>query len=181
MKITKTPLKDCYLIEVPTFGDDRGFFMEAFNKQRMSDHLAIEFEIKQVNFASSSKNILRGLHYQEPPFSQTKIVGISRGAVLDVVVDLRKDSPSYLQHYKILLDHPSKLFLVPKGFAHGYYTLTDDTFFFYFVDSPYSPDHEKGLLYNDPSLAIDWGFSSDPIVSEKDLNQPTLDKVKNQF
>ena len=181
MKITETPLKDCYLIEATAFGDERGFFMEAFNKQKLKEELNVEFEIEQVNFASSAKNVLRGLHYQDAPYSQTKLVGVTRGAVIDLVVDLRKDSPSYLQHYKVLLDHPSKLFLVPKGFAHGYLTLSDDTLFYYLVDAPYSPKHEMGILYNDPALNIDWGQQDSPIVSDKDLNQPTLDKVHNHF
>ena len=181
MNVTKTPLKDCYLIEVPSFGDERGFFMEAFNQQKIKEELDIQFDIQQVNFASSSKNVLRGLHYQDAPFSQTKLVGVTRGAVLDIAVDIRKGSPSYLQHYAVVLDHPTKLFLVPKGFAHGYVTLTDDTLFFYFVDAPYSPDHELGIRYNDDTLAINWNFQEKPIVSQKDLNQPTLDKVKNNL
>ncbi|MCP4457794.1 MAG: dTDP-4-dehydrorhamnose 3,5-epimerase [Cytophagales bacterium] len=181
MKITETPLKDCYLVESTTFGDERGFFMEAFNKQKLKEELNVELEIKQVNFASSSKNVLRGLHYQDAPHSQTKLVGVTHGAVLDVAVDLRKNSPSYLKSYSVLLDHPSKLFLVPKGFAHGYYTMSDDTLFFYFVDTPYSPQHELGILYNDPELAVDWGQLIDPVVSKKDLNQPTLDNVRNHF
>ena len=181
MNITKTPLKDCSLIEVPSFGDERGFFMEAFNHQKIKEELGIQFDIQQVNFASSSKNVLRGLHYQDAPFSQTKLVGVTRGAVMDVAVDIRKDSPSYLQHYTVVLDHPTKLFLVPKGFAHGYVALTDDTLFFYFVDAPYSPEHELGILYNDDTLDINWGFLEEPIVSEKDLKQPTLDMAKNNF
>ena len=181
MKITKTPLKDCYLIEAPSFGDERGFFMEAFNHQKIKEKLDIQFHIKQVNFASSSKNVLRGLHYQDAPFAQTKLVGVTSGAVLDVAVDIRKDSPSYLQHYAVVLDHPTKLFLVSEGFAHGYVTLTDDTLFFYFVNAPYYPSHELGILYSDPGLGIDWNLKEAPIVSEKDLKQPTLDKVKNNF
>ncbi len=181
MKITKTPLKDCYYIETRSFGDERGFFMEAFNQQKIHDELGISFDVKQVNFASSAKSVLRGLHYQDAPFSQTKIVGVTRGAVLDVAVDLRKNSPSYLQHYGVVLDHPSKLFLVPRGVAHGYYTLSDNTLFFYFVDAPYSPDHELGIIYNDATLNINWQLVEEPIVSQKDLNQPTLDKIKNNF
>lgn len=181
MKITETPLKDCYLIEVTSFGDERGFFMEAFNQDRLNQELGLQFEVKQVNFASSSKNVLRGLHYQDAPYSQTKLVGVTRGAVYDMVVDLRKDSPTYLKSYKATLDEPGKLLLVPRGLAHGYYTLENDTLFYYFVDAVYSPDHEKGVLYNDKELNLDWGFSDDPIVSQKDLNQPTLAEVQNNF
>jgi dTDP-4-dehydrorhamnose 3,5-epimerase len=181
MKITPTPLKDCFLIEVTSFGDDRGFFMESFNQKGLNDELGIEFEIKQVNFAGSSKNVLRGLHYQDSPYSQTKLVGVTHGAVLDVVVDLRQDSPTYLKHYKARLDQKGVLLLVPKGFAHGYYTLADDTLFYYFVDAFYSPDHEKGLLYNDEELNIDWELNDTPLVSAKDLAQPPLSMVHNNF
>jgi len=181
MKITETPLKDCYTLEVTSFGDQRGFFMEAFNQDRLNNELGIQFDIKQVNFAGSAKNVLRGLHYQDAPYSQTKLVGVTRGAVSDMVVDLRKNSPTYLKSYKATLNEPGKLLLVPRGFAHGYHALADDTLFYYFVDAVYSPEHEKGLLYNDKDLNLDWGFQSDPIVSQKDLNQPSLAEVENNF
>lgn len=181
MKVIPTPLRDCVLIEVAAKGDDRGFFMESFNQKRLFDATGITFEIKQVNFAGSGRNVLRGLHYQDAPYSQAKLVGVTRGKVMDVVVDIRKDSPTYLQHFKTILDRPNLLLLVPKGFAHGYYSLEDDTFFYYFVDAFYSPDHEKGILYNDASLAIDWELLDKPIVSEKDLNQPNLAHVVNHF
>ncbi len=181
MNIEITPLKDCFLIDVPKFGDDRGFFMESFNKAHFKEKTGIDFDIKQVNFASSSKDALRGLHYQDKPFAQAKLVGVTRGAVLDVVVDIRKDSPSYLQNFRVVLDTPSKMLYVPKGFAHGYKSLVDDTLFFYFVDEFYSPENEKGVLYNDPSLDIDWELTDDPVVSAKDLKQPTLDHVQNNF
>jgi len=181
MKITPTPLKDCVLIDVTVKGDERGAFMESFNQKRLFDATGIMFEVKQVNFAVSVKNVLRGLHYQDAPFSQAKLVGVTRGKVMDVVVDIRKDSPTYLQHFKTILDRPNLLLLVPRGFAHGYYSLTDDTLFYYFVDAFYSPEHEKGILYNDPSLAIDWELFDNPIVSEKDLKQPSLAQVVNHF
>lgn len=181
MKVSETPLKDCYLLNVKSFGDERGFFMESFNKSVLEQELGVTIDIKQVNFASSAKNVLRGLHYQDTPYAQTKIVGVTQGAVMDVVVDLRKDSPTYLQHYKIILQNPGDLLLVPKGFAHGYLSLKDDTLFYYFVDAYYAPDSEKGVLFNDPELGIDWEFDEEPIVSQKDLNQPTLQNVANHF
>ncbi|MEQ9231772.1 MAG: dTDP-4-dehydrorhamnose 3,5-epimerase [Cyclobacteriaceae bacterium] len=181
MNIEITPLKDCFLIDVPKFGDDRGFFMESFNKAHFKEKTGIDFDIKQVNFASSSKDALRGLHYQDKPFAQAKLVGVTRGAVLDVVVDIRKDSPSYLQNFKAVLDDPNKMLYVPKGFAHGYKSLEDDTLFFYFVDEFYSPQNEKGVLYNDPTLDIDWELDKTPVVSSKDLKQPSLNHVQNNF
>ena len=180
MKVIETGLVDCKVVEMAKFGDERGFFMEAFNQKGLSES-GIDLEIKQVNFASSSKNVLRGLHYQDKPHSQAKLVGVTRGAVLDVVVDLRKDSETYLKHVKVLLDRPDKLLYVPDGFAHGYKALQDDTLFYYFVDAFYAPDHEKGLLYNDPSIGIDWDLIEEPIVSPKDLLQPTLEHVRNNF
>lgn len=181
MKIKETGLQDCFLIDLQSFGDDRGFFMESFNQQRLNNELGLNFEVKQVNFASSSKNVLRGLHYQDKPHAQSKLVGVTQGAVMDLVVDIRKDSPTYLQHYKVILDRPTLQLLVPKGFAHGYLSLEDNTLFYYFVDEFYSPNHEKGLLYNDPQLELDWDLNIDPIVSEKDLMQPTLENVQNNF
>lgn len=181
MTVSETGLKDCYLIELDSYGDDRGFFMESFNRNRILEAIDITFEVKQVNFAASAKNVLRGLHYQDKPYAQTKLVGVTRGAVMDLVVDIRKDSPTYLQHFKVILDRPTKQLLVPKGFAHGYLSLEDDTLFYYFVDEFYAPDHEKGVLYNDPELRIDWDFSEDPIVSPKDLKQPKLADVLNNF
>lgn len=181
MRVIETGLKDCFLIDLDSFGDDRGFFMESFNQNRIFDNLELDFEVRQVNFASSSKNVLRGLHYQDKPYAQSKLVGVTRGAVLDLVVDLRKDSPTYLKHYKAILDRPTLQLLVPKGFAHGYLSLADDTLFYYFVDEFYSPDHEKGLLFNDPTLNLSWDLEDDPVISEKDLKQPTLQNVQNQF
>ena len=181
MKATPTPLKDCFLLEIDQKGDDRGFFMESFNQERLYKELGIHFEIKQVNFAGSSKNVLRGLHYQDAPFAQSKLVGVTRGSVLDVVVDIRKNSPTYLQHFKAILDRPNLLLMVPPGFAHGYYSLEDNTLFYYFVDAFYSPSHEQGILYNDTDLGIDWELIGQSIVSNKDLNQPKLTEVKNHF
>jgi len=181
MKVKQTALKDCYILELPTFSDERGFFMESFNQAAFEKVTGLRMEIKQVNFASSSANVLRGLHYQDAPFSQTKIVGVTHGAVLDVVVDIRKDSPTYLNHFKIVLDRPGLMLWVPKGFAHGYYSTADETLFYYFVDAYYAPDHEMGIRYNDPDLSIDWELMEEPIVSSKDLNQPTLNHVRNHF
>ncbi len=173
MEVIATPLKDCYIIKVPVFGDDRGFFLESFNQRKLKEK-GIDFEVKQVNFAKSEKNVLRGLHYQEEPNAQAKLVGVLNGAVVDVVVDIRVDSPTYLQHYKIILDSNDTFLLVPKGFAHGYHTLKDKTIFYYAVDQFYAPDSEKGIRFDDQKLQIDWELTNTPKVSEKDLKQPYL-------
>ena len=173
MEVIETPLKDCFIIKVPVFGDNRGFFLESFNQRRLKEE-GIDFEVRQINFAKSEKNVLRGLHYQEEPNAQSKLVGVINGAVLDVVVDIRPESPTYLRHYKIRLDSNDTFLLVPKGFAHGYYTLEDETIFYYAVDQFYAPESEKGIRFDDQKLEIDWELTKTPKVSEKDLKQPYL-------
>ncbi len=175
MELIETPLKDCFVIKMDMFGDGRGFFLEVFNKKDLRQ-LDVEFEVKQINFAKSQKNVLRGLHFQKDRYAQAKIVGVVTGSVLDVVVDLRNNSPTFLKHYKLKLSSPDTMLLVPKGFAHGYYTLQDETIFYYAVDDYYNPDHEGGIKYDDSTLAIDWELDDKPIVSEKDLNQPLINK-----
>lgn len=171
MEIISTPLKDCFIIKVKMFGDDRGFFLESFNKRRFKDH-GIDFEVKQINFAKSTKNVLRGLHYQKAPYSQTKLVGVISGAVDDVVVDLRKSSPTFMQSFTLEIASQDTFLLVPKGFAHGYITLKDETVFYYAVDDFYNPEAERGIRYDDPNIGISWDFEELPIISEKDLKQP---------
>lgn len=173
MEVIETPLKDCFIIKVPVFGDNRGFFLESFNQRRLKEE-GIDFEVRQINFAKSEKNVLRGLHYQEEPNAQSKLVGVINGAVLDVVVDIRPESPTYLKHYKVILDSNDIFLLVPKGFAHGYHTLQDETIFYYAVDQFYSPDSENGIRFDDQKLGIDWELRTTPKISEKDLNQPFL-------
>ena len=173
MEIKETPLLDCKVIHLDKHGDDRGFFLESFNQNSL-ESLGLGFEVKQVNFAKSGKNVLRGLHYQVEPYAQSKIVGAISGAVLDVVVDLRKGSATYLKHFKLKIDNPETLLLVPRGFAHGYLTLEENTIFHYAVDNFYSAEHEQGVRYNDPVLKIDWEYDETPMISQKDLNQPYL-------
>ncbi len=181
MTISPTPLKDCFLFEMPVFGDERGYFMESFNHQKLHKHLGNPYVIKQVNIAKSSKNVLRGLHFQIPPHAQSKIVGVHTGSVLDVIVDMRKTSPTHGQYHRQILDRPGRMMMVPKGFAHGYLTLEDNTQFFYYVDEFYAPNHEAGLRFNDEDLNIDWGFQEKPLVSAKDLNQPLFKDLPNYF
>jgi dTDP-4-dehydrorhamnose 3,5-epimerase len=176
MEIVKTPLIDCYLINTPRFGDDRGFFLESFNSKKFMKG-EIDFDVKQINFAKSSRNVLRGLHYQKDNFAQAKLVGVISGAVVDVVVDIRPESESYLKSYKVELNTPDVLLYIPRGFAHGYLTLEDETIFHYAVDNYYSPEHETGIRFDDPTLGIDWGFDSKPVISEKDLKQPYINSL----
>ncbi len=173
MEIIQTPLKDCVIIKTKQHGDERGFFLESFNQRELSDN-GVVFEVRQINFAKSQRNVLRGLHFQRKPMEQAKIVGVISGAVLDVVVDMRKESPTYLKHFKLKIDSPEVLLMVPRGFAHGYHTLLDNTVFYYAVDNFYSPENEGGILYNDGMLGIDWELKGSPIVSEKDLNHNNL-------
>ncbi len=174
MEVIKTPLKDCLIIKTKMFGDDRGFFMESFNQQQFLEN-GIDFEVKQINFAKSGKNVLRGLHFQKNPHAQTKLVGVISGAVLDVVVDMRKDSPTFKQTYRLKIESRDTFLLIPKGFAYGYYTLEENTIFYYAVDNFYNPEAESGLIYNDKQLNIDWGLIGLPLISEKDLKQPAVD------
>ncbi|WP_258102695.1 dTDP-4-dehydrorhamnose 3,5-epimerase [Marinoscillum sp. MHG1-6] len=175
MEIIKTPLQDCYIIKANLFGDERGFFMESFNQKNLQQE-GIDFDVKQVNFAKSSKGVLRGLHYQKGDYSQAKLVGVVSGSVLDVVVDIRPESETYLQHFKLEINSPDILFLVPRGFAHGYRVLEDDTIFHYAVDNFYAPDQEGGMRYDDPKLNIDWGSGLDEVlVSAKDLVHPLIE------
>lgn len=174
MEIIETPLKDCLIIKANVFGDERGFFLESFNQKKLKN-AGIDFEVKQINFAKSGKNVLRGLHFQKAPHAQGKLVGVISGAVMDVAVDLRPDSPTFKKHFNLEISSQDTFLLVPKGFAHGYYTLEAETVFYYAVDNYYNAEAESGLIYNDPELNIDWGLIDLPIISEKDLNQPSLE------
>ncbi|WP_258100406.1 dTDP-4-dehydrorhamnose 3,5-epimerase [Marinoscillum pacificum] len=174
MEVIETPLKDCVIIKSKMFGDDRGFFMESFNQRELEKH-GIYFDVKQINFAKSGKNVLRGLHFQKEPHAQTKLVGVIAGSVIDVVVDMRKDSPTFKESFKLEIDARDTFLLIPKGFAHGYYTLEENTVFYYAVDNFYNAEAESGLIYNDSQLNIDWGLIGLPLVSEKDLKQPAVD------
>src|SRR5690606_28705420 len=122
MEVIETPLKDCYIIKSKVFGDNRGFFLESFNQRDFAAH-GIDFEVKQINFAKSGKNVLRGLHFQKEPFGQAKLVGVISGGVVDVVVDIRRKSPTFGRSFQLEITTRDTFLLVPKGFAHGYYTL----------------------------------------------------------
>ena len=180
MEIRKTPLNDCFIIENDLHGDSRGFLLESFNQKKFKELSGIHLEVKQVNFAKSQKGVLRGLHYQLNPYAQSKLVGVMTGAVLDVVVDLRKDSSTFGRKFEILLDAPNINFFVPRGFAHGYEVLEDETVFYYAVDNFYSPENERGLHYADPEIGIKWSAGSKNISKKDELN-PSLKEAEYNF
>ena len=182
MKLTETGFKDLYLLEPRVFEDSRGFFMESFNANVLRD-LGLDYKFIQDNQSYSKQGVLRGLHYQNPPYAQTKLVRVLSGTILDVVVDLRKDQPTFGKHYSVELSAESKLQLyVPKGFAHGFSVLSNSAEILYKCDNGYHPTSEGGLLYNDPVLKIDWGLPEDKIsLSDKDKVNPVLANANYKF
>ena len=176
MQVEETPLKDCFLIKPTIFEDHRGIFLETYHRKRLAELTGIDAEFVQDNQSVSSYGVLRGLHYQEGDFAQTKIVRVIFGKVLDVVVDLRPDSPTFKKTYSAILDDQNLYQLyVPKGFGHGFLTLSEKSVFAYKCDDYYRPGSEGGIIYNDPDLNIDWNFPEDKmILSEKDKNLPTF-------
>jgi dTDP-4-dehydrorhamnose 3,5-epimerase len=179
MKITKTPLADLLLLEPQVYEDPRGYFIESYQQAWFDTHVAPTAFI-QDNESKSSRGVLRGLHFQSGAFAQAKLVRVLQGEVLDVVVDLRPNSPSFGQHFKVILnDDNKKQVFIPRGFAHGFLTLSETAVFAYKVDNHYSKAHEGGIAYNDPDLAIDWGLTATEIlISEKDAELPTLQQWK---
>lgn len=176
MQVEKTPLKDCFLIKPDIFRDKRGIFLESYHKKKFIDLTGITREFVQDNQSISKYGVLRGLHYQKGEFAQTKLVRAIFGKVLDVVVDLRPDSPTFKKVFKTILDDENLHQLyIPAGFGHGFVTLSETSVFAYKCDEYYHPGSEAGIIYSDPQLAIDWEFPEEKmIISDKDLQQPTL-------
>ncbi|MDY7396097.1 dTDP-4-dehydrorhamnose 3,5-epimerase [Aureibaculum sp. 2210JD6-5] len=168
MKIEKTFIKDLLILSPTVFTDERGYFFESYNKKHLEKFVNEEFV--QDNESLSQKGVLRGLHFQEPPYTQAKLVRVFAGSVLDVSVDLRKKSPTYGQYFKYILSSENKVQLyVPKGFAHGFVVLEENTIFCYKCSDYYNKNSERAILWNDATLNIDWQIK-DPIISEKDKN-----------
>lgn len=168
------------VITPKVFKDPRGYFMESYNKQSYSN-IGIDLDYVQDNQSLSEKGILRGLHFQAPPFDQGKLVRVIKGAVLDVIVDIRKNSPTYGKHYAIELTEDNfKTFWVPSGFAHGFTTLADQTIFSYKCTNYYNQASEGGLMWNDPDLGIDWGIQN-PILSDKDTKNSLFKDFVSPF
>ncbi len=183
MNITKTPLEGLLIIEPKVHGDDRGYFFESYNMRQLQELTGYSTPFVQDNQARSVKNVLRGLHYQNPPTPQAKLIRVLEGAIWDVAVDIRKNSPTYGQWYGIELNAENKLqFLIPHGFAHGYAVLSDTAEVFYKCDNFYDKSAEGGLFFNDPALNIDWKIDKTlAIISEKDKNQPMMADANNLF
>jgi dTDP-4-dehydrorhamnose 3,5-epimerase len=182
MRIEKTFIKDLLIVEPIVFEDERGYFFEAYSKTKFSD-LGIDIKFVQDNQSYSKKGTLRGLHYQNPPYAQTKLVRVLEGEIMDVAVDLRKDSPTYGKSFSVLLSAENKKqLLVPQGFAHGFSVLSDTASVMYKCDQFYNKESEGGIKFDDPSLSIDWGISlEEAIVSEKDQILPFIENCKSLF
>lgn len=173
MKFTRTAIPDVVVCEPKVHGDERGYFVETFRADRLEEFLGYKINFCQDNESKSSRGVLRGLHYQLPPHAQTKLVRVIKGRVLDVAVDIRKGSPTFGLHVSVELSGENKRqLLVPRGFAHGFVVLEDDTVFAYKVDNYYSPECDRGIAFDDAALNIDW------LVPHAELNLSAKDKVQ---
>lgn len=181
MKITKTKLDGVVIIEPDVFADNRGFFMESWNKKKM-EKVGLYYEFVQDNHSKSTvKGTLRGIHFQKGDKAQAKLVRCVKGAVLDVAVDLRKNSPTFKQWVVVeLSEENKKQLLIPRGFGHGFVTLTDDVEFLYKADNYYAPEAEGGIRWNDPDIGVVWGVEN-PILSEKDKVNPLLKEYEDLY
>ena len=176
MKFIRTKIPDVVMIEPVVHGDERGYFVETFRQDKLEDFLGFKVGFCQDNESKSSKGVLRGLHYQLPPFSQTKLVRVITGRVLDVAVDIRKGSPTFGQHVSVELTGKNKRQLfVPRGFAHGFVVLSDEATFAYKVDNYYAPQCDRGIAFDDSQIDIVWQMDKEMLqLSDKDTKQPLL-------
>jgi len=180
MEIKKTPIVDLLIIQPKVFPDDRGYFYESYNKSKL-EALNFNETFVQDNVSKSAKGVLRGLHFQKEPHAQGKLIQVLKGSVLDVAVDIRKDSNTYGQHFAIELSEENKTQLfIPVGFAHGFLTLEDDTIFSYKCTNFYNKESEGSILWNDPDLAINW-IEKNPTVSEKDRKAIKFNELNSPF
>lgn len=182
MKVLKTPIEDLLVIEPDVYKDERGYFSETYNEEKYNS-FGITNIFKQDNKSFSKRGVLRGLHFQKPPYAQAKLVTCLEGDILDVAVDLRKDSPTYKQHYIIHLSGENqKQFLIPRGFAHGFVVLSETALFSYKCDNVYNKESERAINPFDEELNINWGVNKeDVILSEKDKLNPNLTEIDNPF
>jgi dTDP-4-dehydrorhamnose 3,5-epimerase len=180
MNFIQTPLSGCFVLEPRVFKDERGYFMESFNETTFNNGVGQKVHFVQDNQSYSSKGVLRGLHYQSGEHAQAKLVRVLEGEVLDVAVDIRPESPTFGQHFSILLSAENqKQLFIPRGFAHGFLVTSETAIFFYKCDNFYNKESEGGIIYNDSDLNIDWNFSEkDLIISEKDVILTTLQNAK---
>ena len=183
MNFIRTKIEDVVIIEPQVYGDHRGYFVETFRADKLEDFLGYKINFCQDNESKSSKGVLRGLHYQLAPSAQTKLVRVIQGKVLDVVVDIRKESPTFGEHVSVELTSENKRqLLVPRGFAHGFIVLEDNTTFAYKVDNYYSLENDRGIAFDDKALNINWFLEhSDIKLSAKDKIQPKLNETNDLF
>ena len=183
MKFIPQSIPEVILIEPTVHSDNRGYFVETFRQDMFEEATGYQVNFVQDNESKSTKGVLRGLHYQLPPYTQAKLVRVIKGSVLDVAVDIRKSSPTFGQHVAVELtsDNKHQLF-IPHGFAHGFVVLSDSATFAYKVDNYYAPEHDRGIAFDDTDLAIDWQLPLEILqLSNKDKNQPTLFNAKDLF
>ncbi len=183
MQLIKTKIPDIIIIEPKVYKDERGYFVETFRKDKLEEFLDFEVKFCQDNESKSKKGVLRGLHYQLPPFAQTKLVRVIKGRVLDVAVDIRKGSPTFGKYVAVeLSEQNKKQMFIPRGFAHGFVVLEDDTIFSYKVDSYYSPECDRGIAFDDEAIGIDWILPKEELIlSDKDTKQPKLNEADDLF
>jgi dTDP-4-dehydrorhamnose 3,5-epimerase len=176
MNFKRLAISEVVLCEPSVFGDDRGYFAETFRQDKLDEFLGFSLNFCQDNESKSSLGVLRGLHYQLPPFAQTKLVRVIKGSVLDVAVDIRKGSPTFGQHVAVeLTEENKKQLLVPRGFAHGFVVLSEEAIFAYKVDNYYSPESDRGLAFNDATIGVNWQLDIEHLkLSDKDTKQPLL-------
>lgn len=179
MRVIRSEIEGLLLLEPVLYGDERGYFMESFSERDFEAQTGLDVRFVQDNESRSRKGVLRGLHFQRTPYAQAKLVRVVQGRVLDVAVDIRKGSPTYGKYVATELSGTNhRQMFIPKGFAHGYVVLEDDTVFQYKCDEYYHPEAEDGIAWNDPQIGIDWGVcESEIILSEKDKHRPLLNEL----
>ena len=183
MNFVRTAIPDIVICEPTVHGDERGYFIETFRADKLEEFLGYKINFCQDNESKSSRGVLRGLHYQLSPAAQTKLVRVIQGKVLDVAVDIRKGSPTFGKHVAVeLTNENKKQMLVPRGFAHGFIVLEDDTIFAYKVDNYYSPENDRGIAFDDEALGINWQVAHNELnLSAKDKVQPKLENTNDIF
>lgn len=183
MNVIRTAIEGVCIIEPRIFGDARGYFFESFNAKDFKEQVGVDVVFVQDNESKSSYGVVRGLHFQKPPYTQSKLVRVVKGAVLDVAVDLRKGSPTYGQHVSVELTAENhRQFFVPQGFAHGFSVLSEEAVFQYKCDNFYAPQSEGALAWDDPDLNVDWRIPADNVLlSDKDRNHPRFAEFVSPF
>ena len=183
MKFSRAKIPDVIIIEPQVFSDERGYFFESFKQNELNEFLGYDVNFCQDNESKSTYGVLRGLHYQEPPFAQAKLVRVIQGSVLDVAVDIRKNSSTFGKHISIELnDQNKKQLFIPRGFAHGFVVLSETAVFAYKVDNYYNEESDRGIAFNDPELGIDWKINNQDLqISFKDKKQPFFESILTSF